>query len=122
MTQTPASGDTLVYKILPAADWQAAVDAGCYAGSQDDARDGFIHLSTAAQLSGTASKFFRGQSGLVLVSFKAGDLGADLRWEPSRGGELFPHLYSDLPTEKALATAPLPLDGDGVPTMPGGLG
>lgn len=111
-----------VYKILPAGDWQGAVAAGSYAGSADDTRDGFIHLSTAEQLPGTAEKFFKGQRGLVLVQFAAADLGPALKWEPSRGGALFPHLYAVLPADKALAVVPLELDADGIPVMPGGIG
>ncbi len=112
---------SIVYKILPEADWQQAVAAGAYPGSADDARDGFIHLSAADQLVGTASKHFRGQSGLVLVAFRALDLGESLVWEASRGGALFPHLYSPLPAGAAVSVMPLPVGADGVPVLPEGI-
>ncbi len=108
----------IVYKILTAAEWQSAVAAGRYEGSADDARDGFIHLSTAQQLQGTAAKHFADKPGLVLVAFDAAALGPRLKWEPSRGGALFPHLYAPLPTAAATSVAPLPLGQDGVPTLP----
>lgn len=85
-----------IYKICPASAWREAERQGVYRGSADDARDGFIHFSTAAQVAGTAAKHFAGQAGLFLVALDADMLGAALKWEPSRGGELFPHLYGDL--------------------------
>lgn len=112
---------TTVYKILAAAEWQAAQRSGSYAGSVDDARDGFIHLSTAAQLAGTAARHFAGKTDLVLVAFEAASLGSALKWEPSRGGALFPHLYGALPAALATSTLPLPLGPDGVPIIPEGL-
>ena len=107
-----------VYKILEAAAWRAAVASGRYDGSADDARDGFIHLSTAAQLAGTAERHFRGQTDLVLVALDAVSLGAALKWEPSRGGALFPHLYGPLDVSAALSVVPMPLDQRGVPVIP----
>src|SRR5690606_20606594 len=77
-----------IYKILARAEWEAAVAAGRYAGSAVDARDGFIHFSTAAQAPETARRHFAGQDGLVVVELEADELGPDLKWEPSRGGEL----------------------------------
>lgn len=112
---------SVVYKILPRADWDAAVMAGSFAGSPDDLRDGFVHLSAAPQLAGTAAKYFKGKSNLVLVSFEAEALGSSLKWELSRGAELFPHFYSALPADKALAVYELPLGSDGVPLIPEGL-
>jgi uncharacterized protein (DUF952 family) len=112
---------TIVYKILPRAEWEAAVARGIYTGSADDLRDGFIHLSAASQLAGTARKFFKGQSDLLLVAFGCCDLGPDLRWEAPRGGQLFPHLYSPLPPDKALNILDLALGEDGVPVIPEGL-
>ena len=111
----------IVYKILPRSDWEAAVETGLFKGSDDDQRDGFIHLSSGEQLAGTAAKYFRGQANLLLVSFQAEELGDKLVWEASRGGALFPHLYADLPADKALSVFPLGLDDDGVPMIPGGL-
>lgn len=110
---------TLVYKILPRRAWQAALAAGRYDGSADDARDGFIHLSAADQLAGTAAKYFRGEPDLVLVTFAADALGPALRWEPSRGGDLFPHVYGALDPASAVAVEDLPLGPDGVPLVPG---
>ena len=87
---------TLIYKICPRTLWREAERDGVYAGSDADARDGFIHFSTAAQLPGTAAKHFAGQTDLMLVAVDGEKLGTALRWEPSRGGELFPHLYGKL--------------------------
>lgn len=83
-----------IFKIVPAALWREAEAAGVFIGSPVDVRDGFIHFSTQAQLAETAAKHFAGQSDLVLVEVDAGQL--DIRWEPSRGGALFPHLYGKL--------------------------
>lgn len=108
----------LVYKILPESDWQEACQVGKYRGNLDDLRDGYIHLSAGHQVAGTAARHFRGMKDLILVAFAASDLGDALKWEPSRGGELFPHLYAPLPTSAALWTRPLPLGADGVPVTP----
>jgi uncharacterized protein (DUF952 family) len=97
----------LIFKVCGAAEWAAAEQAGHYAGSADDARDGFIHFSTAAQLPGTLAKYFAGRDDLLLVAVQAGTLGAALKWEPSRGGNLFPHLYAPLPVSAALWARPL---------------
>ncbi|MDX2287398.1 MAG: DUF952 domain-containing protein [Hyphomicrobiaceae bacterium] len=110
--------DRLVYKILGEAHWQDALRQGAFAGSVDDKRDGFIHLSAAEQLAETAARHFRGRPGLLLVAFRSGDLGDRLIWETSRGGALFPHLYGSLPTGLAVRVAPMPLDADGVPVVP----
>ena len=85
-----------IYKISPASLWREAERQGVFRGSADDLRDGFIHFSTAAQVAGTAAKHFAGQTGLFLIAINADDLGDALKWEPSRGGELFPHLYGEL--------------------------
>jgi uncharacterized protein (DUF952 family) len=85
-----------IYKICSASAWREAERLGLYRGSVDDARDGFIHFSTASQLAETARKFFFGQTGLFLVEVDADALGEALRWEPSRNDELFPHLYGEL--------------------------
>jgi uncharacterized protein (DUF952 family) len=85
-----------IYKICSASAWREAERLGVYRGSADDARDGFIHFSTASQLAETARKFFFGQTGLFLIEVDADALGEALRWEPSRDDELFPHLYGDL--------------------------
>ncbi len=88
---------TTIYKILRAGEWDAAQRDQIFRGSPDDRRDGFIHFSTAEQTPGTYEKYFAGQSGLVIAAVDARVLGAALKWEPSRGGALFPHLYGDLP-------------------------
>ncbi len=107
-----------IYKICGADEWNNAVAFGTYAGSPDDLRDGFIHFSTRAQVEETAARHFAGRSGLMLVEVDAGALGAMLRWEPSRRGELFPHLYGPLPTAAARAVHPLPLGIDGRHVFP----
>lgn len=101
-----ASSPAVVYKILRASEWAAFRSTGQFAGSADDLRDGFIHLSTEAQLQGTLSKHFAGEPGLVIVEFEVAALGAHLRWEASRGGALFPHLYGTLLLEGARVCTP----------------
>ncbi|MGQ0681990.1 DUF952 domain-containing protein [Bradyrhizobium sp.] len=86
----------MIYKICPASAWREAERQGVYRGSADDARDGYIHFSTAAQVAETARKHFHGQTGLFLVAVDADALGERLRWEPSRNDEMFPHLYGEL--------------------------
>jgi uncharacterized protein (DUF952 family) len=111
---------TLIFKVCGAAEWAAAERAGQYAGSADDARDGFIHFSTAAQLPGTLARHFAGRDDLLLIAVESGTLGAALKWEPSRGGDLFPHLYAALPVAAALWTKPLPRDATGKHIIPAG--
>ena len=93
--QKPAM--TTIYKILSADDWREAERSGRYRGSPDDKRDGFIHFSTDEQTLGTYEKYFSGKPGLMLAAIDADALGTALKWEPSRGGALFPHLYGELP-------------------------
>ena len=102
-----------IYKLVPAALWREAENAGRFTGSAADLRDGFIHFSTAAQLAETAAKHFAGQSDLLLVGADAARLGEALRWEPSRGGALFPHLYGALELAAVIRVEPLPLGPDG---------
>jgi len=85
-----------IYKICSASAWREAERQGVYRGSADDIRDGFIHFSLPSQLAETARKHFFGQTGLFLIEVDADALGDALRWEPSRGDELFPHLYGEL--------------------------
>ena len=85
-----------IYKILPGYLWREAEHSGVFRGSEIDLSDGFIHFSTAAQVEETAAKHFAGQRDLVLLRVDAGKLDARLKWEPSRGGALFPHLYGEL--------------------------
>ena len=110
--------DRCVYKVCFADQWTAACRLGRYEGSSDDRRDGYIHLSTANQLESTLSKHFSGQTGLVLVTFQESGLGPRLQWEPSRGGQLFPHLYAALPTAAALDVVTLALGADGRHSLP----
>ena len=105
---------TPVYKIMTGAEWRAALGGGRFEGSAVDLADGYIHLSTAAQAQETAAKHFRGQTGLVLVTLDA-DALSPLKWEPSRGGALFPHLYGPLDVTLALEVRPLDLGPDGAP-------
>ncbi len=146
-----------IYKLLTRGEWEAAQADGVYRGSAHDARDGFIHFSTAAQLAGTARKYFAGVPDLVLLAVdvealteritphsaplpqgegtptrrarpdslthgeRAGARGDSLRWEPARDGDLFPHLYADLPVAAVKCVTAIPLDADGVPILPAGL-
>ena len=106
-----------IYKLLDAAAWTAARAAGVFEGSAVDAKDGFIHFSDAAQAQETARLHFHGQSDLVLLSVDAGQLGEALKWEPSRGGAPFPHLYGPLPIAAVIDARLLELDADGTPNL-----
>lgn len=106
-----------IYKILSGADWAAALSAGRFEGAAVDLADGFIHFSTAAQAQETARRHFAGQAGLLLLRIDAERLGAALKWEPSRGGDLFPHFYAPLDCALAEAVTEAPLGADGVPIL-----
>ncbi len=108
----------IIYKICPDALWTAAEMAGRFNGSPVDIADGYIHFSTADQVRETAAKHFAGQTDLLLVAFDADVLGDKLRWEVSRGGALFPHLYGSLDPFHAHWLGPLPLGADGVHAFP----
>jgi uncharacterized protein (DUF952 family) len=108
-----------VFKVATREAWDVACRLGAFGGSDDDARDGFIHLSAAHQLAGTLAKHFKGQTDLVLITLDADALGAGLKWERSRDGDLFPHLYSALPTAAARQVRALKSDANGVPIVPG---
>jgi len=110
-----------VYKICPRRAWQEAEKEGVFKGAPVDLEDGFIHFSAGSQVEETAAKHFAGQNDLVLVAVQVSDLGEDLRWEPSRGGQLFPHLYGPLPSRAVQWVRPLPLGGDGRHTFPDGV-
>jgi uncharacterized protein (DUF952 family) len=110
-----------VYKICSGAALQEARRSGRFEGSADDARDGFIHLSAGSQVPGTLAKYFAGQHDLVLLAVDAERLGASLRWEPSRGGELFPHLYGALDLDHVISVEALPLQEDGSFRLPAGV-
>ena len=108
---------TYVYKILSRDAWAAAERAGRFEGAGIDLADGYIHLSTASQAPGTARLHFAGQSDLVLLRIDADALAPALKWEPSRGGQLFPHLYGPLDCALVEAVTPIPLDDAGVPQL-----
>ncbi len=102
-----------IYKILPRDMWGAAVSAGVFSGSAVDIADGFIHFSTETQARETAAKHFAGVRDLVLVAVPEAALGGAIKWEPSRGGDLFPHLYGPLPVATVSWAKPLPIDTGG---------
>ncbi|KUF10467.1 DUF952 domain-containing protein [Pseudoponticoccus marisrubri] len=109
----------LIYKILRAAEWQALRDAGETRGAPVDIADGYIHFSTAEQARETAAKHFAGDDGLFLAALETDRMGDPLRWEPSRGGALFPHLYGPLRLADVVWCQPLPLE-DGAHRFPDG--
>ena len=106
-----------IYKICTSAEWREAERAGAYRGSALDHKDGFIHFSTAEQAAETAAKHFAGQRDLVLVTVETDALGEKLKWEPSRGGALFPHVYGTIPATAARWVKPLPFQ-DNVHAFP----
>lgn len=110
--------DRIIFHMCRAEEWERAVAAGSYGGSSQDAADGFIHFSTAAQLAASAAKHRAGQTGLLLLTVDTAALGDALRWEPARGGQLFPHLYGPLPAAAVTRVDPLPLGADGLHVMP----
>ena len=112
-----------IYTLIRGEDWRAAERAGRYTGSADDARDGFLHFSTAAQVRESAAKHHRGEPELWLVEADAARLGAALKWEAAAGGKrpgLFPHLYGPLPLSAVLSATRLPLRADGAHDFPEG--
>jgi uncharacterized protein (DUF952 family) len=113
--------EPVIYTLVRGADWRAAQAASAYAGSADDARDGYLHFSTAAQLRASAAKHRRGEPDLWMLAVDAAALGAALRWEPAAGGSragLFPHLYAALPVSAVIEAVPLPLRPDGLHDFP----
>jgi uncharacterized protein (DUF952 family) len=110
---------TTIYKICPVSLWQASQEAGIFAGAPVDHADGFIHFSTAAQAPETARRHFAGQGDLLLLRVSVAALaGHDLRFEASRGGDLFPHLYGPLPLAAVSRIDPLPLGAGGAHVFP----
>ena len=99
----------VLYKIMPRQEWEEAQAQGIYRGSEVDIKDGFIHLSAARQVRATAQKHFSGQADLVLLSLREENLGQSLKWEASRGGDLFPHIYGALQLTAITDVYPLPL-------------
>jgi uncharacterized protein (DUF952 family) len=108
----------IIYKVVRRAEWDSAREAGVFNGSADDKRDGFIHLSRAAQLRTTLAKHFAGEDDLLLVSLDADGFGPELKWEPSRGGEYFPHLYGPLKLTLVRSVVPIERDADGRAILP----
>lgn len=111
----------IIYKICSQTAWLQAQQAKIYIGSSDDLRDGFIHFSTAAQLRTTVDKHFSGQRNLVLLAVNGGKLGQNLKWEPSRDGALFPHLYGKMPVSAVSETWDIEMDRMGKHLLPEGL-
>jgi len=112
----PAASE-LIYHMCLRAEWELAVRSGVYLGSSQDRADGFIHFSTAAQLPESARRHRSGQANLVLLAVDPHALGESLRWEPSRQGALFPHLYGAVPIPAVRSVSDLPLRADGVPSV-----
>jgi uncharacterized protein (DUF952 family) len=108
----------LIYKIVDKPSWHSAVTAGQFDGAAIDLQDGFIHFSAANQVAETLQKYFAGRSDLLLVCVDAQRLGDALKWEVSRGGDLFPHLYASLPISAVVAQFDLPLQDDGSHRLP----
>ena len=108
----------IIYKILPLPLWQEAQRTGVFQGAPVDLADGYIHFSTAEQAAETAAKHFAGQRDLMLLHVDADALGEALKWEPSRGGALFPHLYAELAVKHVVRADPLPWGDDGRHVFP----
>ncbi|TQV73304.1 DUF952 domain-containing protein [Denitrobaculum tricleocarpae] len=113
--------DTLIFHMCRRDEWTAAQASGSYAGSSQDLADGFIHFSTGLQLEVSAAKHRRGQDGLVLLTVDSAKLGTALKWEASREGALFPHLYGELPADAVERVDDLPLGPDGRHVFPASL-
>jgi len=110
--------DRIIYHLCKRDDWQAAERAGYYLGSATDRRDGFIHFSTAAQVAGSAERYHAGEPNLVLLAVDTARLGPDLKWEPSGGGDLFPHLYTRMPVSAVVGVRALSIGSDGRHVIP----
>lgn len=110
----------VIYKVVPPALWAEALSSGQFMGAPIDLRDGYIHLSTAEQVEDTVRLHFAGQGTLMLIGVDAAALGPALKWEPSRGGSLFPHLYGSLPLAAVVSSHELPLSPDGQHRFPAG--
>lgn len=108
----------VIYHLARDVGWRAAERGGSYTGTSEDLADGYLHFSTAEQVAESAAKHRRGERGIVLVAVDADSLGPALRWEPSRVGALFPHLYGVLPLASVLWAKPLPLGDDGLHCFP----
>lgn len=113
--------EQLIYKVCDRNRWEEAVARGVFEGAEIDLADGFIHFSAKHQVVETVTKHFAGKENLVLVAVPANKLGDALKWEPSRGGDLFPHLYDPLPTSLAVSVEDLPIGSDGKHRFPSSL-
>lgn len=113
-----AAMSQIIYKIAPEALWREAEKNGRFTGAAIDVADGFIHFSTAGQVRETAARHFAGQSDLLLIAIDGNRLGDALKYEVSRGGALFPHLYAPLDLEAVIWVEPLPLGSDGLHQFP----
>jgi uncharacterized protein (DUF952 family) len=109
---------TIIYKISPRSAWDAAKDAGTFTGAPIDIQDGYIHFSAAHQVRETAAKHFTHQPDLLLIAIDSDALGDALKWEASRGGDLFPHLYALLTMTAVVAEYPMPIGADGMHVFP----
>mgnify|MGYP000852716472 CR=1 FL=1 len=114
----PPTESDLIYKIATRVVGDASRASGTFSGMPVDHADGFLHFSSAAQLPETLRLHFRGQGELVLLAVRAADMGDALRWEPSRGGDLFPHVYGTFPMSAVLHEAPIAVDDDGRCVLP----
>ncbi|MDP6108861.1 MAG: DUF952 domain-containing protein [Rhodospirillales bacterium] len=110
--------DQLIFHMCKSSLWQAVQQGGLYRGSGDDIADGFIHFSTADQLVESVARHRAGITGLLLIAVNPDDLGKALKWEPSRRGQLFPHLYGPLEVSKVISADKLPLGEDGIHVFP----
>ena len=108
----------VIYHLARASEWQAATASGVYRGPEQDRADGFLHFSTGAQIVESARRHRAGETDLLLLRVDAAALGSDLRWEPSRGGALFPHLHGALPVGAVDAVHELPVGDDGLHVFP----
>jgi len=109
---------SMIYKICPATLWRQAEADGVFTGAEVDHADGYIHFSQPTQVAATATKHFSGQRDLLLIGVDAEALGSGLRWEPARGGDLFPHLYGPMPLTAVRSVEPLDWGPDGSPRLP----
>lgn len=115
---TPSTIPDLIYKIVSGPVFAASQDGGILLGMPVDLADGYMHFSTAEQLPVTLSLYFAGQSGLELAAIRTADVAENLKWEPSRGGALFPHLYAQLPLAQIAWSATISVAADGSCTLP----
>jgi uncharacterized protein (DUF952 family) len=107
-----------IYHMCRKEEWEQALKKGNYSGSSQDRKDGFIHFSSKEQIVASAAKHRAGQSDILLLTVHQCSLGNALKWEKSRGGDLFPHLYGDLPISLVTSVTPLPLGKDGKHIFP----